>query len=135
MMESGTALLLADVVLVIHVLIAAFNVFSLPLIWIGAWCRWLFVRNPWFRFTHVGLMGFVLAETLLGAMCPLTIWENQLRVISGEGGGPGASFIGYWLGRLLYFECAPWEFMAVYGGFYALILLTLWWVPVRLRRV
>ncbi len=132
-MNGSVAVLLADIVLIVHVLIAAFNALSLPVIWAGAWLRWPFVRNPWFRFTHVGLMGFVLAETLLGYMCPLTVWEDRLRMAAGQD-GTGGGFIGYWLGRLLFFDCAAWKFIAVYGAFFALILLSLWWVPVRLRR-
>lgn len=129
-MSPETAMLLADMVLVVHVLIAAFNVFSLPLIWAGGWLGWGFVRTPWFRYTHVGLMGFVLLETLFGYMCPLTTWENQLRLSAGQG-VPGDSFISFWLGELLFFDCQAWKFKAVYGAFYTLILLTLWWVPVR----
>lgn len=133
-MSSELFLFFADVVLIAHVLVAAFNAFALPMIWVGAWCGWTFVRNPWFRFTHIGLMGVVLAETLLGMACPLTTWEYQLRHAAGWHSGAGESFVGYWLGRILFYECESWKFMAVYGAFYALVLLSLWWVPVRLRR-
>ncbi|WP_222705789.1 DUF2784 domain-containing protein [Salidesulfovibrio onnuriiensis] len=133
-MSPETARLLADAVLVAHVLVATFNALSLPLVWLGAWLGWAFVRNPWFRFLHVGLMGFVLLETLLGWMCPLTSWESQLRAAAGQGGGPGGGFIAHWFGRLLFFDCAAWKFVAVYGVFYALVLLSLWWVPVRRAR-
>jgi len=54
------------------------------LIWFGAAIRWPFVRNPWFRYSHVGLMGFVLAEALAGALCPLTIWGRH----TASGSGP-----------------------------------------------
>jgi hypothetical protein len=94
MMDAATWSGRADALLVFHVLLAAFNALSLPLIWLGAWRGWGFVRNPWLRWSHVALMGFVLAETLLGRTCPLTVWEAQLR---GSQTWPNAAwFPGSW---------------------------------------
>ena len=126
------ALFWADVILVTHFLIAAFNALSLPVIWIGAWAGWGFVRNPWFRWLHVGLMGFVAAETVAGQLCPLTVWEAALRRAGGEPGvGDGESFVAHWLGRLLFLDFTPSQFATAYGGFFGLIVLTLFLVPVR----
>ncbi|BDQ34237.1 DUF2784 domain-containing protein [Pseudodesulfovibrio portus] len=133
-MTESRLLLLADAVLAVHVLIAAFNAFSLPVIWLGAWRGWRFVRNPWFRFSHVGLMGFVLAETVAGRLCPLTVWEGVLRRAGGQGWArQGQSFIGYWAGKLLFHDFSQLQFGVAYGLFFGLILLTLFLVPVRRR--
>lgn len=131
-MTDAQLLILADAVLVAHFLIAAFNAFSLPVIWIGGLAGWAFVRNPWFRYSHVGLMGFVLAETVAGKLCPLTIWEGMLRREGGQGwAGDGESFIGHWLGRLLFHDFSQTQFAVAYGLFFGLIIATFFLVPVR----
>ncbi|MBG0790570.1 MAG: DUF2784 domain-containing protein [Desulfovibrionaceae bacterium] len=134
-MTDGQMLLPADAVLAAHFLIAAFNALSLPVIWLGGLLGWRFVRNPWFRFSHVGLMGFVLAETVAGALCPLTVWETALRRAAGHGpAGEGQTFVGYWLGRLLFHDFTQTQFAVAYGLFFGLILLTLLLVPVGRTR-
>lgn len=134
MTDSGL-ILLADAVLAVHVLIAAFNAFALPVIWLGAWRGRRFVRNPWFRLSHVGLMGFVLAETAAGRLCPLTEWEGLLRRAGGEGwAGEGRTFIGYWAGRILFHDFSPAQFTAAYSVFFALVVATLFLVPIRFGR-
>lgn len=134
-MTDGQLLFWADVVLVIHFLIAAFNGLSLPVIWIGAWRGWRFVRNPWFRWTHFGLMGFVAVETAAGQLCPLTVWEAALRRAGGDpDAGEGQSFVGHWLGRLLFLDFTPAQFTVAYALFFGLIVLTLILVPIRYTR-
>lgn len=131
-MTDAQLVLLADVILVVHFLIAVFNAFSLPVIWLGAIARWSFVHNPWFRFSHVGLMGFVAVEALAGQLCPLTIWEGMLRMEAGEGwAGSGQTFIGYWVGRMLFHDFSHTQYTVAYSLFFALIILTLFLVPVR----
>lgn len=85
-------MLLADIVLIIHFLYVLFVVGSLPIIWVGAWLKLMFVRNPWFRYLHLVAILFVVAESLLGIACPLTLWENSLRQIETD-----KSFIQHWL--------------------------------------
>jgi len=48
---------LADAVLVLHGLIVLFNIGALPVIWIGYFRKWRFVRNPYFRWAHLLLLG------------------------------------------------------------------------------
>ena len=130
-MTDGSPALWADAVLIVHFCIAAFLTLGLPLIWIGAAAGWRFVRNPWFRWSHAGLMGFVLAETVAGKLCPLTVWEAALRRAAGQEGGEPVSFVGYWMGRLLFPDFDPAWFGLAYGLFFGLIVLTLFLVPVR----
>lgn len=124
--------LLADLVLVAHVFIAAYNVLGLAVVWIGALARWRFVGNRWFRGTHLAAMGIVVVEALLGLTCPLTVWENQLRAEAGQ--APYAeSFLSHWAGRFFYFDAPPELFTAIYLAFFGLMVLSAWLVPVRWR--
>jgi len=75
----------------------------LVLVWAGAALGWRWVRNPWFRYLHLAAIAFVAAEALLGAACPLTVWEDVLR-----GGLRPESFIGRWAHRLLYYQAPEW---------------------------
>ena len=49
--------LLADAILVLHALIVFFNIGALPIIWIGHFQRWSFVRSFSFRIVHLLLIG------------------------------------------------------------------------------
>ena len=118
--------LLADALLVAHFLLAAFIVGGLVLVWIGAAARWRWVRNPWFRWLHLGAIGFVALEAVAGIACPLTVWEDLLR-----GGLRPDSFIGRWVAKLLYYRAPEWVFTAAYLGWAAATLATLRWIPPR----
>jgi hypothetical protein len=117
---------LADVILVVHALLVLFNVGALPLIWIGYFRGWTFVRNFSFRIIHLLLIGVVAAESVFGMMCPLTTWESELR---GSGAQLEGGFIAYWLHRLLFFEFSPWVFTIAYVLFFLLVAFTFYWVP------
>ena len=117
---------MADALLVLHFLIAAFIVAGLILVWIGALAHWAWIRNPWFRYLHLAAIVFVAAEALLGIACPLTIWEDLLR-----GGVRPESFVGRWVQRLLYYQAPEWLFTALYAAWTVATLLTLKVVPAR----
>jgi hypothetical protein len=121
-------LLLADAVLITHALIVLFNVASLPLIWLGRWLRWRFVRNFSFRLVHLLLIGYITVQALAGKNCPLTGWEEQLRVKAGTGGHYAGSFIAHWVQRLLFYDAEEWVFTVAYLLFFALVLATQFWV-------
>ena len=55
----------------------------------GVVLRWKWVRNPWFRAIHLIAIGIVVAESLAGIPCPLTVWERQLRKMAGQIGYHG----------------------------------------------
>jgi hypothetical protein len=120
--------LLADALLVAHFFIAAFIVAGLAAVWLGAPLGWEWVRNPWFRYLHLGAIAFVAAEALLGIACPLTIWEDVLR-----GGVRPESFVARWVHRLLYYRAPEWVFTVAYVLWTLATLLTLWLVPPRRR--
>lgn len=120
--------MLADALLVVHFLIAAFIVGGLILVWIGALAGWGWVRNRRFRFLHLAAIAFVAAEALLGQACPLTLWEDALR-----GGARPESFVGRWVARLLYYEAPEWLFTLLYALWAGATLVTLRLVPPRKR--
>ena len=124
-------LVLADLVLVVHAGFVAFVVCGLALIWIGWFRRWAFVRNFWFRAAHLAAMGVVAAESLAGMVCPLTTWENQLRLLAGGAQRYQGSFIQHWLHQALFFDLDARTFTAVYVAVFLLVALSLWLVPPR----
>lgn len=123
---------MADALLVVHFLIAAFIVGGLVLVWAGAPLGWRWVRNPWFRYLHLGAIGFVAAEALLGVMCPLTVWEDMLRGGHSMDGG-AESFVGRWVRYFLYYQAPEWVFTLAYVAWTAATLATLRLVPPRKR--
>ncbi len=81
------------------------------------------------------MMAVVLGQALLGRLCPLTIWEHNLRVRAGERvGGEPESFIAHWVGRVLYIEAPPIFFIALYALTMSLIALAWRLVPPASRR-
>ncbi len=125
---------LSDAILVIHFTFVAVVVGGFVLIWAGYFGGWLWVRNFRFRLAHLCAMGFVLFEAIIGMTCPLTTWENQLRLRAGEGRPYEESFIAHWFGRILFYDLGEQAFAILYGGFFVLIVLTLWFVPPRWPR-
>lgn len=123
--------LLADGVLVLHALFVLFVVGGQCLIlagWLGGW-GW--TRGLLFRLLHLGSIGFVVLEAWFGVPCPLTILENNLRLRAGEAAAYQVSFIGYWVGRLLYYDAPPWVFTTLYTAFSLLVVATFVWYPPR----
>ncbi len=117
----------ADLVLVAHFLFVLFVLAGLLAVWAGAALGWRWVRNFRFRVIHLGAVLFVAAESLVGAACPLTLWEDWLR-----GSGPSrAGFIQRWLSRLLYYDFPAWAFTTAYVAFALIVSAT--WFAVRPR--
>ena len=119
---------LADAVLVVHFAYVTFVVGGLLLIWAGYAAGWRWVRNWWFRAAHLAAITFVAVETVLGFVCPLTLWEDALRNRTGEVG-----FIERWLHRLLFYDFPAWVFIVAYVLFAALVAAT-WFLVSPLPR-
>jgi hypothetical protein len=111
---------LADIILVTHFLFVTFVVGGLAVILIGAALKWTWIRNFWFRAAHLGAIGFVVTESLVGILCPLTVLEDALR----QGGKPESSFIQRWISRLLYYDLPERAFTIVYVLFALAVALT-----------
>ena len=123
-------LLAADLLLFGHVLFVAFVVLGLALILIGKPFDWAWVRNPWFRFTHLAAIGVVALQSWAGLICPLTTWEMALRERTHDYVYSG-SFISHWLESLLYFQAPVWAFTVCYTIFAAIVVASWFWVRPR----
>ncbi|MBI5520922.1 MAG: DUF2784 domain-containing protein [Desulfovibrio sp.] len=137
-MNQQNLLLLADMVLAAHAALALFLTFGLAAILIGGpdwrlfgrdFGGWRWVRNRVFRMAHLCGMAVVAAEALLGVTCPLTDVESALRARAGSP-GYSESFIGHWLGRMLFYDFDERVFVFAYA---AALALAVWawrrWPP------
>jgi hypothetical protein len=122
---SATAL--ADAIVVVHAAFVLFVVVGLVATWIGLALGKPFARSPWFRGLHLAAIAFVVAESRLGIMCPLTEWEAALR-----GDTSSKGFIERWIHAWLFWDFPPWAFEVAYVAFGGLVLLT--WVRFPPRR-
>src|SRR5262249_49927579 len=60
----------ADVIVAIHVAYVGYVVVGQLAILIGLALKWQWVRNPWFRVTHLIAISIVAAEAIIGMQCP-----------------------------------------------------------------
>jgi len=134
--ESSTIFLLAaDAILLLHILFVAFIVLGLVLIFVGNVLVWSWVRNPWFRLTHLIAIGVVVVQSWMSFLCPLTIIEMTLRTRAGDATYSG-SFISHWLETILYYKLPLWVFVICYTVFGAVVVASWFWVrPRRLYRL
>ena len=127
-MNSNSVLLLAaDVTLVLHFLIVCFVIFGLILILTGRVMRWHWVRNLWFRLTHIFTIGVVVVQSWFGIVCPLTTLEMWFREKAGET-VYSSTFISHWIGRFLFYQAPLWVFAMCYTIFGLLVLMSWFWV-------
>ena len=118
--------LAADAIVVIHFAFVLFVLIGQLLIMVGALAGWNWIRNLKFRLIHLGSILFVVAESLLGIVCPLTTLEKWLRDQAGETSYEG-DFIASWVHEVLFFDketIPPWLFTIIYSLFGLLVLLT-----------
>lgn len=125
--------LLADLIIAIHVVYVGYVLVGQAIILVGAALHWPWVRNPWFRGTHLAAILIVAFEAIWGITCPLTTWEDQLRAASGQEVSQG-TFIGRFLDSVLFYDVDPKILNWAYLGFAVLVLGTLILVPPRRRR-
>src|SRR5450755_163295 len=76
--------LLADCLVVIHLAYISFVIFGQLAIMVGWPLGWRWIRNPWFRITHLIMILIVALEAVVQFKCPLTTWEENLRVAAGQ---------------------------------------------------
>jgi H+/Cl- antiporter ClcA len=125
--------LVVDAVVVVHLAYVAFVVVGLLAILLGLLCRWLWVRNVWFRSLHLLAILVVAAEAVCGITCPLTTWEQRLRLLAGDTSHQG-DFIATWVHRLMFFDLQPWVFTVCYVLFGLIVLATFLLAPPRWSR-
>ena len=123
-------LIAADSILLIHVLFVVFVVLGLLLIFAGKIFAWGWVHNLSFRITHLVAIGVVVLQSWLGVICPLTVWEMNLRGKAGDSVYEG-SFIAHWMHKLLYYRAEEWMFILLYTLFAMLVVASWYWVRPR----
>jgi hypothetical protein len=122
---------LADFVVVVHLAYVAFVVLGQLVIVAGAALRWQWIHNLSFRLTHFAAIVVVALEAVFGIECPLTVWEDRLRLLAGQEGSE-ESFVARVVHAVMFYE-APGKrvFTTAYVSFALAVLLTLWLVPPR----
>jgi hypothetical protein len=128
MLQNALLLILADLILIGHVLFVCFVVLGLVAVYIGWLLSWCWVRNRLFRMLHLCAIAIVVLQSWFGLICPLTSWEMALRAEAGSSTYSG-SFIQHWLQAILYYSAPDWVFVMVYTVFAGLVAAS--WVIVR----
>lgn len=123
-------LVAADATLFIHALFVGFVIFGLILVFVGKLLSWSWVRNRRFRIAHLAAIGIVVLQSWFSIICPLTLWEMELRDRAGDTTYPG-SFVAHWLETLLYYRAPEWVFILLYTLFGALVVGSWFWVRPR----
>jgi len=113
--------ILADTILIGHFAFVVFVVFGFLLILIGLLAKWSWIHNRKFRIAHLAAIGVVVLQAWFGQLCPLTIWENELRRLAGQSGYT-ESFIEHWLHQVLFYQAEAWVFTTIYTVFGVLVL-------------
>lgn len=114
-------LLLADLMVLIHLLWILFLVLgAIP----GA-------RRAWVKWLHLSALGFSILLQLFGWICPFTHAEVWLRRAAGATSYEG-TFIGHYLGRIVYAPLPPY---AVFAATLVVVAASLWvyFAPKRKR--
>lgn len=124
------AMIAADLVLLIHLSVIAFNVGGALCIPVGAWRGWRWVRVRWWRVLHVLSWLMVTAQAMLGVVCPLTVWEDALRGVATE-----RSLVTRWVHQWIYWDVPLWLFGILYAFILALVIALWHWVPPRIPEV
>jgi hypothetical protein len=123
--------ILADLILLLHVLFVVFVVGALLLIIVGGFRQWLWIRNRWFRIAHLVGILVVVVQSWAGLICPLTKLEMWFRRAAG-GVQYDGSFMRYWLEHFLYYDAPWWVFVMAYTCFGLLVVVT--WVSFPPRK-
>lgn len=111
---------LADLVVVLHCAYIAYVVVG-QLAILAGWAfgrQW--VRNFWFRATHMAAIAIVAFEEGIGMVCPLTTWENQLRELAGQKTEAG-TFMGRLFHDVIFLDLPPHYFTWMHVGFAVLV--------------
>jgi hypothetical protein len=120
----------ADLVVVFHASYVAFVVFGMAAIVAGLASGRAWARSFRFRALHLAAIAVVVAQAMVGMVCPLTRLENHLRRLAGQETYPGA-FIGYWAHQFVFLDAPPWFFNLIYALFGLAVVATFVLAPPR----
>ncbi|MBW1715601.1 MAG: DUF2784 domain-containing protein [Deltaproteobacteria bacterium] len=116
-------MILADTIAIIHLGYVIFVILGFILILVGILLKWKWIRNLWFRVVHLGAIGGVALEALLGINCPLTVLEFELRYGATPSDGR-LSFVGNIVDSILFYDAPAWLFAIIYSAFAILVAIT-----------
>src|SRR4030067_3712529 len=94
--------LLADFLVAPHFLWILFMLAGFVATGIGIFFKRSILNWFWFRTLHLAVIVYVGALSLQGKLCPLTVWENQLRAEADPASSYSGSFIIYYIQKLVY---------------------------------
>lgn len=134
--------LLADGILIAHFLFFLFCVGGEAVVLAGAVLsrhaptgrRGEWFRNRSFRISHLAAVVFVGIEGLVGFLCPLTVWEYDLRRAAGQVFEREIPLVTRIIRTLLFHDFPPWAFTALYVGFAVLVAATFFLVKPEGKR-
>ncbi|MBM4068456.1 MAG: DUF2784 domain-containing protein [Planctomycetes bacterium] len=121
---------LANVIVAIHLGYLLFVIGGMLAIVLGMVLRWQWIRNPWFRFTHMAMILIVAFEAVIGFECPLTTWEHAFRGESFD----SQTFVGKCLQWLMFPEIPEQYLNMIYYLFAAAVVASFIIAPPRFRR-
>jgi hypothetical protein len=120
----------ANLLAVVHIAFFLFIVGGMVAIVAAIRSPVAWVRNPWFRVTHVVAIYIVLFEEATGLPCPLNILQWGAREAA-SGMTEASTGVGGVLDFLLYHTVSPLALDIMYWSFGVLVLVMLWIVPPR----
>lgn len=126
--------IIADVILIVHFLYVIFAVGGEIFIIIGGMTKLRIVRKFSFRITHLISVVIVAVEASLGILCPLTVWENQFRILSGQIVEEDITFIGRLFRKVMFYDFPIWIFTLVYILFALTVIITFIKIPPEKRK-
>jgi len=130
--DPEVALWLADAIVVVHFAVVLFVILGEVAVLLGRPLRWRWTAGRGFRVAHLAVIVFVAATAVAGDLCPLTIWENDLRRIAGKPLDQ-ASFVAHWAHELLFVDVDVATLTWWYVAFCLLVVASLRINPVRWR--
>jgi len=90
----------------------------------GGLLKWRWTSNIVFRITHLALVIFVALEASAGMLCPLTVWEYNLRKLAGQQSEQDIAFMARLVRTIIFYDLPAWFFTTIYILFGLLVILT-----------
>jgi len=128
--DSQDALHLAQAVLAVHFVVAAFVVIGMIAIPIGGRLAWPPVFVLGWRLAHLGTVAIIAAQKLLGQTCFLSVWEFELMDRAGQAATslPVIHRLGL---AVMHWNMPDWFFAALYTAILIYVAALWWLVPPR----
>ncbi len=123
----------ADITAIVHFAFFSFVIVGQILILVGILWRWQWIRNIWFRATHLLAIVLVGAEAVMGMNCPLTDLERFFRAKAGQTVSD-ASFMARLVNEIMFYQFPDWVFRIAHISFALLVIATFILAPPRWPR-